>query len=281
MLDRYTFVKQLPSGGFGNIAVLFDKQLQREVVIKTLIHPSPENRERFAREAKILNTLIHHEHIVDILDSNPYAPDPYIILEHCKQGTLHDQIKNRPLLGYADVNVAYAIQHAALGLQAIHELGGVHRDIKPANILLGENKQGQLTVKLGDFGFGRLPYPHTRGGITRHIFGTDGYIAPEAYRPGAVFTQACDIYSLGITGIQLTTGSIDPNSINNTWFVNGELKNLLLRMTSQEPEERPTALEVSQSVPLIEKKHSENINTALAGVATAVVLGLFFGGGDK
>jgi serine/threonine-protein kinase len=280
MLDRYTLIKQLPSGGFGNVAVLFDKQLNREVVIKTLIHPSYENRERFAREAKILNMLIEHEHIVDILDSNPYVSNPFIILEHCKHGTLQDQIAKRPLLGYPDVNVAYAIQHAALGLNAIHELNGVHRDIKPANIFVGENKQGQPTIKLGDFGFGRLPYPHTRGGATRHIFGTEGYIAPEAYKPGAVFTKACDIYSLGITGIELVTGSRNPDSINNTWFVNGELKNLLIRMISQNPNERPTALEVTQAIPKVEKKHTENVNTVLVGTAAAVVLGLLFGG-DK
>lgn len=280
MLDRYTFVKQLPSGGFGNVAVLFDKQLNREVVIKTLIHPSSENRERFLREAKILNTLINHEHIVDILDSNPYASNPFIILEHCKHGTLQDQIAKRPLLGYPDVNVAYAIQHIALGVHAIHQLGGVHRDIKPANIFLGENKQGQLTVKLGDFGFGRLPYPHTRGGVTRHIFGTEGYIAPEAYNPGAEFTKACDIYSLGVTGIELATGSRDPNSINTTWFVNGELKNLLLRMTSQNPDARPTALEVIQAIPKVEKKQIEYVNTALAGTAAVVVLGLLFGSSE-
>lgn len=281
MLDRYTFIKQLPSGGFGNVVVLFDKQLNREVVVKTLIHPSHENRERLQREARILDTLINHEHVVDILGSTPYVSNPCIILEYCKHGTLQDWITNRPLLGHADVNVAHAIQHAALGLHAIHELGGVHRDIKPANLFIGENKQGEIRIKVGDFGFGRLPYPYTRGGMTHHIFGTEGYIAPEAYKPGAVFTKACDIYSLGITGIELVTGSRDPNSINSTWFLNGELKNLLLRMTSQNPEARPTALEVVQAIPIVEKKQTENVNTAIVGGLALLGLGLLFGSDNK
>lgn len=281
MQDRYTFVKQLPSGGFGNVAVLFDKQLQREVVVKTLIDPSPENRERFEREARILNTLIDNEFIVDILGSNTYAANPYIILEYCKHGSLQSWVEKRPLLGHNDVSVAHVVQHAAIGLHAIHNLGGVHRDIKPANLFIGEIKQAELRIKVGDFGVGRVPYPYTRGNVTRHIFGTEGYIAPEAYKAGAVFTQACDIYSLGITGIELVTGTRDPNSIHNTWFVNGELKKLLIRMTSQNPAERPTALEVAQSIPQVEKKQEENAKAALWGMAGLAVLGLFFGGGDN
>jgi serine/threonine protein kinase len=279
MNDRYVFIKQLPSGGFGNVAVWFDNELQREVVVKSLINPSLENRERFVREAKILNKLLYHEYVVDIIDSNFNTLNPYIILEHCKHGTLQDWVTKRPLLGYPDIHVAYAIQHAAIGLHAIHELGGVHRDIKPANLFIGEYKQGEVRIKVGDFGVGRLPYPHTRGNVTRTIFGTEGYIAPEGYKPGAVFTKEYDIYSLGITGIQLVTGSIDPHSIHNSWLVNGELKSLLIRMTSKIPKERPTASEVIQAIPKIEKKQAENTKTALAGTAAVVVLGLLFGGG--
>jgi serine/threonine protein kinase len=279
MQSRYTFVKQLPSGGFGNVAVLFDNQLKREVVVKTLIDPSPENRERFAREARILNALIDNEFVVDILDANTYAANPYIILEYCKHGSLQSWVDKRPLLGHNDVTVAHVIQHAAMGLHAIHKLGGVHRDIKPANLFLGEIKQAELRIKVGDFGVGRVPFPHTGGNVTRHIFGTKGYIAPEAYKAGAVFTQPCDIYSLGITGIELVTGSRDPKSINNTWFVNGELKHLLIRMTSQNPADRPSALQVAQSVPAVEKKQEENTKAALWGMAGLAVLGLFSGGG--
>lgn len=281
MSDRYTFVKPLPSGGFGNVAVYFDKELNREVVFKSLIHPSQENRQRFLREANILNKLIHHEHIVDILGSNFYIPNPYIILEHCKSGTLQDWVTNRGLFGPTEIKVAYAIQHAALGLRAIHELGGFHRDIKPANLFIGDNNQGQLTIKLGDFGFGRLPFPHSIGGMTRHVFGTDGYIAPELYKPGAQFTKACDIYSLGITGIELLTASRERESINKAWIINSELKNLLLRMTSLNPAERPNAIEVATGVKTnVERKHNENVTTAVVGGLALVGLGLLFSNSD-
>lgn len=280
MHERYKFIKQLPSGGFGNLAVLFDKQLKREVVVKSLISPSRENRERFVREANILFRLRSHAHVVDILEANFAVFNPCIILEYCKHGTLQDWVTNRGLFGPSEINVAYAIQHAALGLQAIHELNGFHRDIKPANLFIGDNKKGQLTVKLGDFGFGRLPYPHTPRNVTRHACGTIGYIAPELYADNAVFTNACDIYSLGITGNELLTGSRDMGSLSKAWIFNSELKTLLLRMTRTKPAERPTALEVAQGIRLVEKKYNDHVKTAVVSGLAILGIGLLWGGGD-
>ena len=280
MYGRYRFIKQLPSGGFGNVTVLFDRQLNREVVVKSLISPSWDNRQRFEREAAILFQLLSHEHVVDIIDAKLGTPNPCIILEYCKHGALQDWVTNRGLFGPSAINVAYAIQHAALGLHAIHELGGFHRDIKPANLFIGDNENGQLTIKLGDFGFGRLPYPHTFSNITRHACGTVGYIAPELYT-GAVFTGACDIYSLGITGIELLTGSLEIASLPQAWISNSELKALLLRMTKTNPAERPTALEVAQGIKLVEKKQNDNAKAVVLGGLALLGIGLLLGTKDN
>ena len=279
MYERYRFIKQLPSGGFGNVTVLFDRQLNREVVVKSLISPSWDNRQRFRREAAILFQLLSHEHVVDIIDAKLRTPNPCIILEYCKHGTLQDWITNRGVFGPSSINVACAIQHAALGLQAIHELRGFHRDIKPANLFIGDNHNGQLTIKLGDFGFGRLPYPHTFSNVTRHACGTAGYIAPELYA-GADFTEACDIYSLGITGIELLTGSREIDSLNKAWTFNSELKVLLLRMTKTHPAERPTALEVAQGIKLVEKKQNDNAKAVVLSGLAILGIGLLLGGRD-
>jgi serine/threonine protein kinase len=56
--------------------------------------------------------------------------------------------------------------------------------------------------------------------MTVHARGTPDYIAPELYMPNAKFTPACDIYSLGITGIELITGSRKQGSIKDIWINN-------------------------------------------------------------
>ena len=50
MYERYRFIKQLPSGGFGNVTILFDKQLKREVVVKSLIDSHREVEQLSAQQ---------------------------------------------------------------------------------------------------------------------------------------------------------------------------------------------------------------------------------------
>jgi hypothetical protein len=78
---------------------------------------------------------------------------------------------------------------------------------------------------------------------------------------------------MGITGIEMLTGSIERNSIQGTWWVPSSLRNLLLSMTSFGPNERP-------SIELVENTLRESIRSydrgfaAVAGIAT-FALGMF------
>jgi serine/threonine-protein kinase len=275
MGEKYDFVKQLPSGGFGHLTVFFDKQLNREVVVKTLREPNiGENRNRLRWEARCLYHLRKHEHVVDFIGYNPDPGNPCIVMEHCRHGTLQGWLDNRGFWAVPNWwDVACAVQHAALGLQAVHTLGGFHRDVKPSNLLVGDNKAGQRTVKLGDFGMGRLPYPFTTSNITRHGCGTDGYIAPELYE-GREFDKPCDIYSLGITGVELLTGSKNRELLHQKTWVPADFRALLLRMTNRNPAERPDAAATASAISVILEAHQADVNKGLliAGVALAVGL---------
>lgn len=168
------------------------------------------------------------------------------------------------------------IQNCAAGLRDVHKLGGIHRDVKPPNMFLEKVPEG-LRVKLGDFGFGRIPYPFTNGDITRHACGTPDYIAPELYIDGAEFTPACDIYSLGITGIELITGNRNPESIKAYW-INNDVKALLLKMTSFNPQIRPTAQYVVDSGREIIEAYNKNFDTSVKVIGAGLLGWLFYKG---
>src|SRR6185295_4966283 len=69
--------------------------------------------------------------VVDILDYNFSAQPPYIVLEYCEQGSARQALAN---VFWQPDKIAALLSHAAAGIEAIHNTGGVHRDIKPDNL---------------------------------------------------------------------------------------------------------------------------------------------------
>ena len=89
---------------------------------------------------------------------------------------------------------------AALGLQAMHQLGYAHCDIKPNNILRSESGQ----VKVIDFG-----QSCKIGTVKERIQGTPDYIAPEQVKRRPI-SQQTDVFNLGATLYWATTGKHIP-----------------------------------------------------------------------
>jgi serine/threonine protein kinase len=81
------------------------------------------------------------------------------------------------------------ISHICYGLKLIHDLGSIHKDLHPGNIL--NNNNGNMLIS--DFGFCMPASNSTK----RNVYGVMPYMAPEVLR-GNPYTQASDIYSLGI-----------------------------------------------------------------------------------
>jgi serine/threonine protein kinase len=77
----------------------------------------------------------------------------------------------------------------------------VHRDIKSANIL----RHARAYVKIGDFGSANyLQAICTEQGVDIHS--TPHYTAPEIIQNSRRFDQRSDIYSVGVTVVEMLTG---------------------------------------------------------------------------
>ena len=76
------------------------------------------------------------------------------------------------------------------GLKAIHSKGFIHKDLHSGNVLNWDNSDCNIT----DLGLCR---PVNKQDDEKKIFGVLPYIAPEVLK-GKKYTQAADIYSLGI-----------------------------------------------------------------------------------
>ena len=147
------------------------------------------------------------------------------------------------------------MKSALEGLMFIHRKGVTHRDIKPENILV----DGCFSV-LTDFGSSKIVLSGA-GNMT--FVNTKIYAAPEQLnlknagdnQVQAAFTNACDIWSLGLTFYQLLT-SVLPDHFNNQYRQNGQirfpkepvispqLRQTLQNMIQLNPNNRPSAADL-------------------------------------
>ena len=82
----------------------------------------------------------------------------------------------------------------------------MHRDLKPENIFLCEREDGELRVKVLDFGIAKLVAGAASLGHMTGSVGTPLYMAPEQFQPGHQVAPATDIYALGMLAYTLLVG---------------------------------------------------------------------------
>ena len=147
LLDGYTYVELLGSGGFADVFKYQQLRPRREVALKVLLRGLGGNSARqFEHEANLMALLSNHPSIVSIYAAG-VAPDgrPYLVMENCQPRHLGARIKSRPLSVGRALEIGIQVGGA---VETAHRLGILHRDIKPANILFTEFGRPALT----DFG---------------------------------------------------------------------------------------------------------------------------------
>jgi serine/threonine-protein kinase len=202
-IGKYEVIDVLGRGGMGLVYRAFDRQLSREVAIKTVTEGftgDPEMLQRFYREAAKTGAL-RHPNIVVVYDLGEQDGFPYIVMEYLSGEPLDKMIqsgKPQPLAFKLQIieQVCYALAYA-------HANDVIHRDVKPANVIV----QSDGVVKLLDFGIARQE--KTDGHLTRtgQVIGTLQYMAPERLK-NAPFDGRSDIFSVGVMMFQLLTGQL-------------------------------------------------------------------------
>jgi predicted ATPase/two-component sensor histidine kinase len=172
------------------------------VLVQELHSPAPAaNRARLA----------HAFSLRDLLDSS-FAVLPKELLrdgERCS--LLLEDPGGEPLSRLTGKPWAMApFLKLALGLAAalrqLHARGVVHKDVKPAHVFV--NLDTGL-VRLHGFGIATRSLRERPSGAPESISGTHAYMAPEQTgRMNRSVDSRCDLYSLGVTLYELSTGTL-------------------------------------------------------------------------
>jgi serine/threonine protein kinase len=150
--------------------------------------------------------------------------------------------------------IASIISMVLKGLIFLHEQKKIHRDIKAGNILLSNNGY----AKLGDFGVS-AELMHSFSKKVSKI-GTPYWMSPEVISQNR-YDSKCDIWSLGITCIELAEGeppysevrtflvmkkiiNNPPKGLSNPEMWSIEFNDFVSKCLTFQPENRPSAKEL-------------------------------------
>src|ERR1700752_3184875 len=153
----YTILRQLGSGGMGEVYLAQHPRLPRRDALKVLpasLTGADEYRQRFSREADIAAEL-WHPHIVGIHDRGEFEGQLWLSMDYVEGTDAAELLRSRYPSGLPKALAFEIIGAVADALDYAHQRGLLHRDIKPANILLGEAEAKGRRIMLAVFGIAR------------------------------------------------------------------------------------------------------------------------------
>jgi len=194
--EQYAIVEKIGEGAFGEVYVAKNLVTKENVAIKCIdLEASAEELENIQSEIRFLSEC-KSEWTVKYIGSFLKGHQLHIVMEYVGGGSIYEQLIGGPI---AENHIAVIVREVLKGLAYLHSDGRIHRDIKAANILLALDG----SVKLADFGVsGSLVNANKR----YTVVGTPYWMAPEVITEAGT-DQKADIWSLGITCIEMTRGA--------------------------------------------------------------------------
>lgn len=213
------------------------------------------NRRLFEQEIAVC-CRIHHPNIVctfGILRVTDMMPEIVMELLECSLAQLMTAALKSPRYLTAREQLDICADLVA-GVVYLHEMLPeplLHGDIRGSNVLITTT----MGAKIADFGASH----YLRGSLSIGPLSLD-YLAPERMptREGSALgnTQHADVYSLGVTVVEVLTGESAVRTARHRQIrqvTHDKLRDICLQMTGDRADDRPTAHQVYQVIEVTKK----------------------------
>ena len=197
---RYQLLCPIGRGSFGEVWMAKDLQLDITVAVKVYAALDGKGITEFKDEFKNVYKL-HHPNLLrpDYFDT--IGNNPYLVMPYCPKAA--DDLAGR----MTEHELWRFIRDVASGLAYLHDNDVIHRDIKPENIL--QEERGDYVIS--DFGLSTKMRSTLRQASMRQndgFSGTIAYMAPELFTSKPAAVKATDVWALGVTIYEMTTGEL-------------------------------------------------------------------------
>ncbi|CAJ2665393.1 serine/threonine-protein kinase BLUS1 isoform X2 [Trifolium pratense] len=177
--------------------------LNEIVAIKVLdLEKCNNDLDGIRREVQTMS-LIDHPNLLRAHCSFTAGHSLWVVMPYMSGGSCLHIMKSSFPEGFDEPVIATVLREVLKALVYLHAHGHIHRDVKAGNILLDSNGD----VKMADFGVSACMFDTGDRQRSRNTFvGTPCWMAPEVMQQLHGYDFKADIWSFGITALELAHG---------------------------------------------------------------------------